>query len=125
LARPVPSGGTATIELAWRFKVPPYGAARMGHDGPLYQVAQWYPRLAVYDDVRGWNHEPYTGAGEFYLEYGRFDVALTLPSEFVVAATGVLQNPADVLTPAQRERLERARTSEAAVAVITAGEAGR
>ncbi len=124
LARPVAPGGSVAIEVGWRFKVPPYGAARMGHDGPLYEIAQWYPRLAVYDDVRGWNHEPYVGAGEFYLEYGRFDVALTLPAAWVVAATGVLQNPADVLTPAQRERLARARTSEAPVAIIAAEEAG-
>ena len=124
LARPVASGASVAIEVRWRFKVPPYGAARMGHDGPLYQVAQWYPRLAVYDDVLGWNHEPYVGAGEFYLEYGRFDVALTLPAAWVVAATGVLQNPGDVLTATQGERLARARTSEAAVAIITAEEAG-
>jgi hypothetical protein len=124
LARPIPSGGAATLDLAWRFKVPPYGAARMGHDGTLYEIAQWYPRLAVYDDVKGWNHEPYTGAAEFYLEYGRFDVTLTLPAPYVVAATGVLQNPAEVLTPVQRERLARARDSDSAVAIIAAAEAG-
>ena len=61
--------------------VPDYGAGRMGRDGSLYEIAQWYPRLAVYDDVRGWNHEPYIGAGEFYLEYGGFDVSLTVPAE--------------------------------------------
>ena len=65
-----------------------YGAGRMGRDGTLYEIAQWYPRIAVYDDVRGWNHEPYIGAGEFYLEYGSFDVALTVPADYVVAATG-------------------------------------
>src|SRR5690606_3835118 len=124
LARPIPPGGSATLDLAWRFRVPPYGAARMGHDGTLYEVAQWYPRLAVYDDVKGWNHEPYTGAGEFYLEYGRFDVTLTLPAGYVVAATGVLQNPAEVLTAAQRERRARARTSDTAIAIIAADEAG-
>lgn len=124
LARPVPPGGTAAVDIDWRFKVPPYGAARMGHDGRLYEIAQWYPRVAVYDDVMGWNHEPYIGAGEFYLEYGRFEVELTLPAEFIVAATGVLQNPADVLTPAQRERLARARASDSAIAIVTAAEAG-
>ena len=51
----------------------------MGRDGALYEIAQWYPRMAVYDDVRGWNHDPYIGAGEFYLEYGGFDVSLTVP----------------------------------------------
>jgi hypothetical protein len=120
----VPPGGTVELQVAWRFRVPPYGAARMGRDGPLYEVAQWYPRLAVYDDVRGWNHEPYIGAGEFYLEYGRFDVALTVPAGYLVAATGALQNPADVLTAAQRERLARARASDSTVAIVTAPEAG-
>ncbi len=61
--------------------VPPFGGGRMGHDGTLYELGQWYPRLAVYDDLRGWNHEPYIGAGEFYLEYGDFDVSLTVPGE--------------------------------------------
>ena len=78
----------------WRFPVPDYGGGRMGHDGTLYEFGQWYPRMVVYDDVRGWNHEPYIGAGEFYLEYGRFDVAITLPAAYIVAATG-LQNPLD------------------------------
>ena len=64
----------------------------------VYEVAQWYPRLAVYDDVRGWNTEQYLGQGEFYLEYGSFDVSLTVPANMLVAATGTLQNPAQVLT---------------------------
>jgi hypothetical protein len=96
----------------------------MGHDGPLYEIAQWYPRMAVYDDVRGWNHEPYIGAGEFYLEYGRFDVNLTLPAAYVVAATGQLRNPEQVLTVTQRQRLARARRSDTTVAIIAKGEAG-
>ena len=96
----------------------------MGHDGPLYEIAQWYPRMVVYDDVRGWNHEPYIGAGEFYLEYGSFDVSLTVPREYIVAATGQLRNADTVLTATQRERLARARTSEAPVAIITKDEAG-
>ena len=124
LPRPLQSGGVLDIEVAWHFTVPPYGAGRMGRDGPLYQVAQWYPRLAVYDDVRGWNHEPYIGAGEFYLEYGSFDVSLTVPAHYIVAATGTLRNPELVLTPAQRSRLESARTSATPVAVITDKEAG-
>ena len=61
--------------------------------GIIYEVAQWYPRLAVYDDVRGWNTEQYYGQGEFYLEYGSFDVSLTVPANMIVAATGVLRNP--------------------------------
>jgi hypothetical protein len=125
LPRPLPSGRATDLQIRWRFPVPPYGAGRMGRDGPLYQIAQWYPRMAVYDDVRGWNHEPYIGAGEFYLEYGSFDVSLTVPAGYLVAATGVLQNPAQVLTTAQRRRLEIAKTSTQPVAVITADEAGK
>ena len=124
LPRPLGPGQAIDLELGWRFPVPDYGGGRMGHDGTLYEFGQWYPRMAVYDDVRGWNHEPYIGAGEFYLEYGRFDVAITVPASYVVAATGRLQNPLVVLTAAQRQRLIRALRSDTAVAVITAEEAG-
>jgi hypothetical protein len=125
LDEPLAPGDELWVDIDWSFPIPPYGAARMGYDGSLYEIAQWYPRMAVYDDVRGWNNEPYIGAGEFYLEYGSFDVALTLPAEYVVVATGVLQNPEDVLTETQRSRLAAAATSDEVVAVITAGEAGR
>jgi hypothetical protein len=124
LTRPLPAGGALDLEIAWSFPVPPYGAGRMGRDGSLYEIAQWYPRVAVYDDVRGWNHEPYIGAGEFYLEYGSFDVSITLPASYVVGATGTLRNPEVVLTPGQRSRLQAARQSLEPVAVITAAEAG-
>jgi hypothetical protein len=125
LPRTLAPGRTLDLDIAWHFTVPPYGAGRMGRDGSLYQVAQWYPRLAVYDDVRGWNHDPYIGAGEFYLEYGSFDVSLTVPSNFTVAATGTLRNPEAVLTPEQRSRIRRAQSSTEPVAVITAAEAGK
>ena len=117
LDQPLPAGASATIEAEWSFRVPPYGAGRMGHDGPLYEIAQWYPRMAVYDDIRGWNPEPYIGAGEFYLEYGSFDVSLTVPATYVVAATGTLRNSADVLTAEQRARLARALRSDSTVAM--------
>ena len=124
LPRPLASGQFLDLDIGWRFPVPDYGAGRMGRDGTLYELGQWYPRMAVYDDVRGWNHEPYIGGGEFYLEYGRFDVALTVPSEYIVGATGVLLNPEHVLTAVQRARLARARGSAEPVAIITAEEAG-
>src|SRR4051794_15302845 len=111
LPRPLPAGGALDLEIAWSFPVPPYGAGRMGRDGSLYEIAQWYPRVAVYDDVRGWNHEPYIGAGEFYLEYGSFAVSLTLPAGSVGGGTGPLRNPEVVLTAAQRSRLQAARQS--------------
>jgi hypothetical protein len=82
----------------------------MGRIGSrFYEIGQWYPRMVVYDDVHGWNPLPYIGAGEFYLEYGDFDVSLTLPAGFIVAATGSVQNAADVWTAEQRARLARAR----------------
>jgi hypothetical protein len=124
LAKPLASGGSLDIDIAWHFLVPPQGGGRMGHDGALYEIAQWYPRVAVFDDVKGWNHEPYIGAGEFYLEYGSFDVSLTVPREYIVAATGQLRNADAVLTPAQRVRLAQARKSEVAVGIITKDEAG-
>jgi hypothetical protein len=124
LTTPLASGSAVDIDAVWHFNVPAQGGGRMGHDGPLYEMAQWYPRLAVYDDVKGWNHEPYIGAGEFYLEYGDFDVTLTVPNEDIVAATGELQNPEQVLTAAQRQRLTLARHSDTAIAIIRADEAG-
>jgi len=118
-------GSRVEISIRWRFAVPAFGGGRMGHDGTLYELGQWYPRMAVYDDLRGWNHDPYIGAGEFYLEYGRFDVALTVPAGYIVAATGILQNAGEVLTPDQRLRLLRAATSGEVVPIITKAEAGK
>jgi hypothetical protein len=123
LPHPLPSGGTFDFEIAWRWTIPEYGYGRMDREGTLYQVAQWYPRLAVFDDVSGWNLEPFLGAGEFYQEFGDFRVALTVPDNFVVAATGTLDNPESVLTPAQRSRLAQAAGSDEAVAIITREEA--
>src|SRR6266699_3158859 len=129
LDRPLAPGGRAELELAYRFEVPEHGSDRMGREqfpgGWLYEVAEWYPRLAVYDDVRGWNTEQYLGQGEFYLEYGDFDVALTVPRSFVVVATGTLLNPAEVLTTAQRARLTQALRSDSTVPIIAKTEAGQ
>src|SRR5205814_999311 len=86
--------------------------------------AQWYPRMAVYDDVRGWNTEQYLGQGEFYLDYGDFDVTLTVPRSFVVVATGTLLNPADVLTTTERARLAQALRSDSTVPIIATNVAG-
>ncbi|MEO7996293.1 MAG: hypothetical protein ABI852_02550, partial [Gemmatimonadaceae bacterium] len=124
LAAPLATGATVAIDMAWHFKVPLQGGGRMGHDGALYEIAQWYPRVAVYDDVHGWNHEPYIGAGEFYLEYGSFDVTLNVPKDYIVTATGQLTNAASVLTASQRTRLAAARKSDTAIAIITKEEAG-
>ncbi len=124
LARAMAPGETIELTVAWHFTVPVNGAARMGRDGHLYEIAQWYPRLAVYDDVHGWNTLPYIGAGEFYLEYGDIHARITVPAGYVVAGTGRLVNPDAVLTTEQRERYRRAARSDEPVAVITTAEAG-
>jgi hypothetical protein len=122
LAAPLAPGRTATFDVAWHFLIPEHGADRMGREGSLYEIAQWYPRVAVYDDVRGWNIEPYLGQGEFYLDYGDFNLSLTVPAGYIVAATGALQNPAAVLTPTEIARLAQAARSDSTVRIITAEE---
>ena len=124
LAKPLAPGAAVDLEFTWHFTVPEQGVGRMGRDGALYEMAQWYPRMVVYDDVRGWNHEPYIGAGEFYLEYGNFDVELTVPASYIVAATGELRNPTLVLTVAEQKLLARAHTTDSAVSIIPREHAG-
>ena len=119
LAEPLAPGKSATIEMAYSFKVPEHGADRMGRDGSLYEIAQWYPRVAVYDDVRGWNIEPYLGQGEFYLDFGDYNLEITVPAGYIVAATGSLTNPRDVLTNAQLGRLAIAAYSDTVIRIIT------
>jgi len=89
----------------------------------IYEIAQWFPRLAIYDDVTGWQVKQFLGAGEFGLEFGNYTVRITTPDDHVVAATGVLQNPLEVLSPAQRSRLEQARTANSPVLIVTPDEA--
>lgn len=125
LPRPLAPNLGITFDVAWHFPIPPYGGGRMGRVGSrFYEIAQWYPRMAVYDDVHGWNTLPFLGAGEFYLEFGDFDVSLTLPAGFVVTATGALANPTVVRTAQERARLARAFTNPGqVVSVITRQEA--
>ena len=129
LDRPLAPGAAATFEVAYHFQIPEHGSDRMGREqfpeGWLYTLGQWYPRLAVYDDVRGWNTEQYLGQGEFYLEYGDFDVAITVPRSFVVVATGTLLNAVEVLTTAERARLAQALRSDSTVPVIAKTEVGQ
>lgn len=122
LAEPLAPGATATFDVAWHFAVPEHGADRMGRDGSLYEIAQWYPRLSVFDDVRGWNTEPYLGQGEFYLEYGDYNLSVTVPAGYIVAGTGSLQNPQEVLTAASAQRLKQAASSATPVNIVTAAE---
>ena len=122
LSQPLAPGGSVVFDIAWHFDIPEHGADRMGRQGSLYELAQWYPRVAVYDDLRGWNTEPYLGQGEFYLEYGDFTYAVTLPAGYIVGGTGTLANPEEVLTATERSRLARALTSATPVNIVTADE---
>lgn len=121
-------GGTTTIEIDFSFYCPNPGGLRMGYlghaDGPVYEFAQWFPNVCVYDDVRGWNTLPYLGQGEFYTNFGSYNVNLTVPRDYIVAATGTLSNPREVLTDAQMGRLDAARESDEAVMIVSADEVG-
>jgi len=114
------------IKIFYSFKIPQYGSDRMGkqdtQDGTIYEVAQWYPRMAVYDDVEGWNTLPYLGAGEFYLEYGDFEYNVTVPYNHLVVGSGELINPNEVLTAEQIKRINSAKNSDKAVIIRSVDE---
>lgn len=120
------AGNKATISIAYEFTVPERGTDRMGRlltkNGWIYAIGQWYPRMAVYDDIQGWNTLPYLGAGEFYLEYGDIDYSITAPANMIIAGSGELQNEKDVLTPAQQSRMAEARKSDKTVTLRSAQE---
>ncbi|MGN6422744.1 MAG: M1 family metallopeptidase [Asticcacaulis sp.] len=113
-------GGQVKVRIKWRFDIPGEWGGRMAwgmaKDGPIYDLAQWYPRMAVYDDIRGWDTLPYL-AQEFYLEYGDFDYAINVPSDMLVAGSGELTNAKEVLTPEELKRFEQAKTSDATVMI--------
>lgn len=121
-----PEGGQVKLKIEWSFISPNYGSDRMGiqetKNGKIFQVAQWYPRMCVYDDVLGWNTQPYTGPGEFYLEYGDFDLNITAPAKDIVVASGELLNPQEVYTPAELKRWAEAEKSEKTVVIRSADE---
>jgi hypothetical protein len=128
LPAPVPPHGDATLEIAWHFKLP--GGNGQGHRmtmrwaDTLYQPTQWYPRVAVYDDLRGWDTELYLGPSEFYNNFGRFDVRIEVPAGWIVSGTGVLQNPEEVLTPQARQRLARVLDADSVVTIVGPDEVG-
>jgi hypothetical protein len=126
LDRPLPPRGIVELDVAWHNMVPRQG--RTGREqfpeGWLYEIAQWYPRMAVYDDVKGWNTDQFLGNGEFYLEYGDIDFSITAPAGYTVTGTGVLQNAAQVLTAEERRRLALAAKSDTTIHIITAEEVG-
>jgi hypothetical protein len=118
-----PSGGKVEVRVRYHYTVPSddFGG-RTGWlttpNGDIFSIAQWYPRLQVYDDLRGWDTLPYL-ANEFYLEYGAFDYAITVPDDMIVAGSGALTNPAEVLSADQRARLAQAQSSPTTVVVRT------
>jgi len=122
LPTPLAAGGKAIIRIRYHYEVPSDSfGGRTGwmtakNGAPIYSVAQWYPRMAVFDDIRGWDTAPYL-AQEFYLEYGNFEYWLTVPSDMIVAGSGELQNPEEVLTPEEQRRLAMARRSDATVMI--------
>ncbi|PSQ90609.1 MAG: peptidase, partial [Bacteroidetes bacterium QS_4_64_154] len=128
LDEPLASGDSLQLSFDFAYTLPEDGADRHGRlqvdQGTVYQFAQWYPRMYVYDDVHGWNSLPYLGQGEYYLEYGDFEVNITVPRDMIVAATGRLQNPDEVLTDTQRDRLAEARDSRETVTIIDSTEVG-
>ena len=120
------NGASVKLKIEFSFVSPDYGSDRMGvvdtKNGKIFTIAQWYPRMCVYDDIRGWDTHPYLGAGEFYLEYGDFDVAITAPANHIVVCSGELLNPTEVYTAEQQKRWATAKTSDKTVMIRTAEE---
>jgi hypothetical protein len=127
LAKPIPAKAKAILEIDWHTKLPGGDAGR-GHrmtqrwDDTLFQPTQWFPRLAKYDDLNGWDSNPYLGPAEFYNNFGRFDVRFDVPAGWLVSATGVLQNPEEVLTKTARERLSHVLESDDEIDIVTKDE---
>jgi hypothetical protein len=115
------AGGKVKLNIKFEFKVPEYGTDRMGRlktkNGWIYEVAQWFPRLCVYDDIQGWNTLPYIGAGEFYLEYGDIEFNITAPANLIVVGSGELTNPQECFTAEQLKRWEAAKNSDKTVVI--------
>jgi len=129
LGTPVPPHSTVTLDIAWHTRLPG-GPNGRGHrmtqrwDNTLVQPTQWYPRVAKFDDLRGWDTSVYLGPAEFYNNFGRFDVYLDVPGGWIVSGTGVLQNPEEVLTEAARERLTRVLDSDEVITIVGEDEIG-
>lgn len=121
------NGDKISIKMDFEFLIPINGSDRMGHlstkNGEVYTIAQWFPRMAVYDDILGWNTLPYLGAGEFYCEFGDIDLELTAPENHIVMASGELLNPKEVLTNQQYKNWQAAYKSDKTIHVVTTKEA--
>ncbi len=127
LPKAVMAGGDMIkIKIDYSFTLPEYGADRCGilktKNGNIFAVAQWYPRMCVFDDVEGWNTAPYLGPSEFYCEYGDFDISITAPANHIVVCSGELLNEAEVLTATQQSRMAQAKKSDKTVMLRTLAE---
>jgi hypothetical protein len=118
-------GGSVKLRIAYSYTVPGAFGGRTDYlpskNGEIFEIAQWYPRLCVYDDLRGWDTQPFLNS-EFYLEYGDFDYSVTVPWDMIVVGSGELVNPKDVLTKTELDRLEQARHSDKTVYIRAPGE---
>jgi hypothetical protein len=131
LPAPLAPGAKTTFKVSWSYLInnAKLLSLRCGYEyfekdkNYLYEIAQWFPRMAAYNDTMGWQHKQYLGRGEFTLEFGDYLVRLTVPSDHIVSATGVLQNPEQVLTATQRARLKTAATAPKPVFIVTPAEA--
>lgn len=115
------NGGIAKIKIEYSFVSPKYGSDRMGildtKNGKIFTIAQWYPRMCVYDDVLGWNTMPYLGASEFYLEYGNITANITVPANHYVVASGELLNAGEVYSKEENKLWEQAKNSDKTVMI--------
>ncbi len=131
LPQPLTSGQVIRFSIDWSFNIllEERADSRGGYehfsdnDTYIYFLAQWFPRLAAYTDYAGWQHKAFIGRGEFTLEFGNYEVEITVPDDHVVSATGELQNPKQVLTSKQRRRLDAARNKDKPVFIVTKDEA--
>lgn len=131
LKKPLATGESTTFSVDWSFNIVNAKKlrARSGYEffpedkNYIYEMAQWFPRLAAYYDVYGWQHKQFLGSGEFTLEFGDYKVAITVPDDHIVASSGVLQNPAQVLTQTQRARLAEAVSAKKPIKIVTEAEA--
>jgi len=116
------AGDSATVDIEWSFRIPQAGAnGRMGWDADnLIYLAYWYPQVAVFDDVIGWQNDPFLGRAEFHADFADYDVRITVPDGWVVVGTGELANAEEVFAPAVLERLRRAEASDEVVQRILA-----
>ncbi|WP_229217695.1 M1 family metallopeptidase [Massilia forsythiae] len=130
LPQPLKAGARVAFSIEWNYNITESkvlggrsGYEKFDDKNDLFEIAQWFPRMAAYYDVYGWQHKQFLGAGEFTLEFGDYDIQLTVPADHVVASTGELQNPDAVLSAAQRERLRQARSATKPVVIVTQAEA--